>query len=344
MKFLPNRVLRLYCGGSGIDHLCGISPAIDCQYPENWIASCIEGNGRLYHSPGHGISKVIIDGEEKPFPEILDKYSDEILGPNHLKKHGKELGVLIKLLDSTEQLPIQVHPTRKDAKRLFNSPYGKTEAWVVLATREVNGQKPYLLVGFNEKMNKDVFTKESLAGKYENGLSMFHRLEVCAGDVILIRGGLPHAIGPGVTMVEVMEPSDWVIVPEIDCCGVQLTETQRFSGLAPDEAMTLFDFRPEDRSTLMKRCMPVKKIVKTNAGGVLYNLLSLQDCEYFTIQELSLQGEWLLKTACRVGVVVEGNAQLGDLDLNTGDSFLVPHKSSHQILCGMAKIIFIEPG
>ena len=59
---------------------------------------------------------------------------------------------------------------------------------------------------------------------------MLNRIAVRPGDVIVIRGGLPHAIGPGVTMVEVMEPSDLVIVPEIDCCGVRLTEKQRFAG------------------------------------------------------------------------------------------------------------------
>ena len=58
LPFAPNRVLRLYLGGSGIDRLCGVEPAEDSRYPENWIASCIEGNGRAYHSPGHGISKI----------------------------------------------------------------------------------------------------------------------------------------------------------------------------------------------------------------------------------------------------------------------------------------------
>ena len=62
LPFAPNRVLRLYLGGSGIDRLCGIEPAEDSRYPENWIASCIEGNGRAYHSKGHGINKTLFEG------------------------------------------------------------------------------------------------------------------------------------------------------------------------------------------------------------------------------------------------------------------------------------------
>ena len=50
--FTPNRVLRLYRGGSGIDKLCGNVPAEDTRFPENWIASVIEGNGRACHSTG----------------------------------------------------------------------------------------------------------------------------------------------------------------------------------------------------------------------------------------------------------------------------------------------------
>ena len=69
LPFAPNRVLRLYLGGSGIDRLCGIEPAEDSRYPENWIASCIEGNGRAYHSPGHGISKIRLGDSLVSFPE-----------------------------------------------------------------------------------------------------------------------------------------------------------------------------------------------------------------------------------------------------------------------------------
>ena len=85
-KFLPNRVLRLYTGGSGIDRLCGNPEPADTRFPENWIASCIEGNGRAYHSPGHGIGKIEYDGAVHSFPEFLHVHAEEILGPAHLDR------------------------------------------------------------------------------------------------------------------------------------------------------------------------------------------------------------------------------------------------------------------
>ena len=62
LPFPSNQVLRLYLGGSGIDRLCSAVPEINNRFPENWIASCIEGNGRAYHSKGHGINKTLFEG------------------------------------------------------------------------------------------------------------------------------------------------------------------------------------------------------------------------------------------------------------------------------------------
>ena len=42
------------------------------------------------------------------------------------------LPILVKLLDSDERLVIQAHPTVPCARRLFNSPVGKTECWYFL--------------------------------------------------------------------------------------------------------------------------------------------------------------------------------------------------------------------
>ena len=86
LPFAPNRVLRLYLGGSGIDRLCGVEPAEDSRYPENWIASCIEGNGRAYHSPGHGISKIRLGDALVSFPEYLSEHAAELLGEKHVRR------------------------------------------------------------------------------------------------------------------------------------------------------------------------------------------------------------------------------------------------------------------
>ena len=49
------------------------------------------------------------------------------------------------------------------------------------------------------------------------------RLRSAPGDVWIVPGGLPHAIGAGVLMVEVMEPSDWVVRCEFEREGERCT-------------------------------------------------------------------------------------------------------------------------
>ena len=143
-----------------------------------------------------------------------------------------------KLLDSAIRLPIQAHPDRTASQRLFHSPYGKTEAWIVLGGRRINGEEPYLLMGFNDRFDFEVFRREALSGVMDQTLGMMHRYPITPGEVILIPGGFPHAIGSGVLVQEIMEPTDWVIQPEARCGEQPLTMQDRFGGLDPEEALS----------------------------------------------------------------------------------------------------------
>ena len=345
LPFAPNRVLRLYRGGSGIDRLCGKAPGEDTRFPENWIASCIEGNGRVYHSPGHGISRILADGSWHSFPEYLAEHAAELLGEQHLQKFGITPGVLVKLLDAAEELPLQAHPSREDARRLLDSDCGKTEAWIVLATRTVNGEKPYLLAGFNEHLDREVFLRETLAGKLERSRAMLHKIHVAPGDVIVIRGGLPHAIGPGVTMVEVMEPSDWVLIPEIACCSVNLNEKQRFMGIDPVRAVEIFDFTPCTEEELRARCSPRPRVLEQNASGTLRWLISSEDCELFSVQELTVDGVWDFDNpdSFAIGVVAEGSLAFDGITVAAGGNFFLPFAVKHLRIEGRGRLLLIRP-
>jgi len=345
LKFLPNRVLRLYRGGSGLDRLGGRTDAEDTRFPEDWIASCIEGNGRAYHSPGHGMSKVCLDGKEWVFADLLKANPAELLGEKHVAKYGAVPAVLVKLLDSAEQLPLQVHPTQKQAKKYLNSDYGKTEAWIVLAARKVNGEEPYLLAGFNHRLDKEVFERECRGGKLDRAKSMLHKHHVKPGDVILIRGGLPHAVGPGVTMVEIMEPSDWVVVPEINCCGVMLSESQRFMGIAPETALAMFDCTPVSIAEARKRYFLPREIVEKNGGGCLQRLISPRDCELFSAGELTVDGNYLLdnSSSFAIGVVTAGKLDFDGETVTAGTGLFLPFITKELNISGRGKVILIRP-
>lgn len=347
-RFLPNRVKRLYYGGSGIDRLRGASSPEDTLYPEDWIASCVIANSKNVPA-GHGLSTVDVgDMSTLLFTDMLRNYGDAVLGPAHRAAFGDNPGFLSKLLDSAVRLPVQVHPDKAAAKRLFNSPYGKTEAWIIFATREI-GERPYIYLGFNETLDEKVFRDESEAGVYERGLSMLHKFEVKPGDVYVVHGRLPHAIGPGVTMVEVMEPTDITINPERVCCGVELPTERRFARQTPENAIDLFDFTPRSIDDVRKMCCPEPEFMQTQGNGSLVRIIPRKGFNFFEAQRLSFSNRWEMDPVpeFRVGIVIKGSLSVrhaeGSLDLHSGDSFFIPYACEKCTLNGAADVIFLLP-
>jgi len=345
-KLAFNRVKRLYTGGSGIDRLRGLSSPADNKFPEDWIASCVRANSRDV-PPEHGLSSFVIDGAEASFPDFLKEHGEAVLGARHLAAFGPNPGFLSKLLDSSMRLPLQVHPDQPEARRLFNSPFGKTEAWIVFATREVAGERPYILLGFNETLDKERFEAESLSGEYPTGLGMLHKFYVKPGDVYVVLGRMPHAIGPGVTMVEVMEPTDITINPERECCGYELPLERRFAKLKPADAMAVFDYAPRSREETLRLCAPTPVVLESRRNGALRQRIPRAAYKFFEAQELSFDGEWgmdLASAKCfKVGIVVDGHAKADGLDLQPGDSFFIPFSCEKLTLKGKADIVLLLP-
>lgn len=108
--------------------------------------------------------------------------------------------VLIKLIDSGDNLSVQVHPSDDYALKNENS-YGKTEMWYVLAREEGAG----LYVGLKEDSSKDEIEKSLKDGTILNKLNFF---PVEKGECYFIKSGTIHAIGKGVTLIEIQQNSN----------------------------------------------------------------------------------------------------------------------------------------
>ena len=113
---------------------------------------------------------------------------------------GGDPELLIKYLFTSEKLSIQVHP--KDAEaRLKGYPRGKDEAWVILAA------EPHATIGLGlrEATTREHLRAAALDGSIEQ---LVDWRMVKAGDVIYSPAGTVHAIGPGLTLVEVQQNVD----------------------------------------------------------------------------------------------------------------------------------------
>jgi mannose-6-phosphate isomerase len=103
--------------------------------------------------------------------------------------------LLVKLIDPATTLSVQVHPPESH-ELLAPDESGKTEAWIVLEAEP--GASIYL--GFLEGV-----TRTTVERHLTEGLSLeplLHRVAAQAGDVFVIRPGVVHALGAGVTVVE----------------------------------------------------------------------------------------------------------------------------------------------
>jgi mannose-6-phosphate isomerase len=112
--------------------------------------------------------------------------------------------LLLKFLDAVQVLSVQVHPDDAVAAR-HGLPRGKTEAWYVLeadpGAHVFLGAAPGVRAADLPDVVRADMPDDAMSG-------LLRRVDVAPGDALLVRAGIVHAIGPGVTLFEVQQSSD----------------------------------------------------------------------------------------------------------------------------------------
>jgi mannose-6-phosphate isomerase len=132
----PNVIQHFYRGGRRIAELRGFRQPTP-RSPEEWLAATTHRAGE----PGVGLSRTE-NGDL-----LRDLIAADPVGwlGSDARTTGDN-GILVKLLDPAQRLPVHVHPDRSFALSHLNCPYGKTEAWFVLAT---SGDRPSVWLGWS---------------------------------------------------------------------------------------------------------------------------------------------------------------------------------------------------
>jgi mannose-6-phosphate isomerase len=312
--FERNRVFRVYEGGKLFHDFFG-DEAVDGNLPEEWIASKVKALNREMRHPDEGLSKIL--GEDETFASLLTNHPEEMTG-------GKGFDILVKILDSAVRLPAQTHPDPAFSRKHFASNHGKTECWVILATRP--GAK--LFFGFKEGVTeadlRAAVEKSEHPGDAFSGL--LQEVEAKAGDVWLIPARVAHAIGAGCLILEVQEPTDFTIQPERWCDRYRLSDQEMYLGLDKDVALSCFDLGRAG-SAVLDAGRKIPRSEGENNGSKKEVLISFKDTPCFAVNRYTVNTSCALRNLA-VYVVTKGEGELvttaGRKALKKGMYFFIP--------------------
>jgi len=333
-----NRVPVYYAGGDGINRFRGDARG---RGPEDWIASVAFLPAALLPpgaDPTSGVSH-LEDGTS-----LRTAIQDDPvgwLGAGLRSMFGGSPALLTKLLDAGERLPVHCHPDRRFAREHLDAIFGKTEGWIVMDSRP--GAEIWL--GFREEISEAQLRRWIDAQDSAAMLDTMNRFAVRQGEVFYVPAGTPHAIGPGVMITELQEPTSFSILAEFAQFG--LDARQATLGLGWDVALRAFD-RQMYRGERMDRLRPRPSVVTSSGEGEVTRLFLPEADAFFRAYRAHATGDLPLgfHGFC-VAIVEHGAGHLrfngGTVEIAGGQTWVIPHAAGSLSVRGRADIIFCLP-
>jgi mannose-6-phosphate isomerase len=295
----PNLLHRFYRGGARIAAFRGI-PLDDDYAPEDWVGSVTtawgEGEVGLSRLEGGRLVRDAIAADREAF-----------LGPG---LDGP--GILVKLLDAGERLPVHLHPDDGFARRELGLERGKTEAWLVLETGEVR-------VGWQEDVEREQLERWVEEQDVQAMLDALNVVHVGPGDAVFVPAGVAHAIGAGIFMVEVQQPSDLSILLEWEGFALDGRRDGHL-GLGLKRALGAAELSARDAEPLVVRARDAGPMLPPEARAFF--------------QAERMRGGDELEPAFSIVVVTGGAGAVGGVDVRRGETLLVPYAAGSVQLDG----------
>ena len=298
LRFEPIYQYRLW-GGRRLANLLSAPLPEEGWIGEAWILS-----------DRHDHPSLVADGPLKgtTIAQLLEQSPKQLMG--RLAGRFPRFPLLLKFLDVSKTLSVQVHPS--DAKIDFIPPgeTGKTEAWVVLeAERESR-----IYAGL-----KPGNTAETLRGAITNGTleDQLTSFTPKTGDAILVRAGIVHSLSD-VVVFEVQENSD-VTFRLYDWDHVD-PQTGKRRPLQVDQALASIDFT---QGAIGPVAPVIEKLTAPNRERLFL-------CEHFGVWRIGGEAPFTVGAADtpRVLVCLDGGGRLehggASYGFDRGDVLLLP--------------------
>ena len=158
----------------------------------------------------------------------------------------------------------------------------------------------------------------------------FEKIPIQVGDTFYIPGGIPHAIGAGVLMIEIMEPTDYCVRFDYQKPDYVIPEEGRFMnrGLDFAMAMTCFDRLPVEDVLSRYRIAPVvEQVLGPNSFREL--LIGGNQTKVLEVKKTTVRGSALLEDrAFSVSIIIKGDCEIetagGCCRFRQFDRFFIP--------------------
>lgn len=171
---------------------------------ESVLGKSLPGRGPIGEIWGVWDGLSIVNGSYrgKTLAEVV-RQRPSILGGDPPDRSGRDavFPLLIKFLDASENLSIQVHPDDDYAQAIARVPFGKCEMWYILSA------EPGAVIYHGPRR---AITRAELSAALGDGsiLDLLERVEVHSGEVILNPPGTIHALGAGIVLYELQQSCD----------------------------------------------------------------------------------------------------------------------------------------
>jgi mannose-6-phosphate isomerase len=298
LRFEPIYQYRLW-GGRHLQHTLSAPLTRDGPIGEAWVLSDRENHASV-------VANGLLKG--RTLGHLLEQSPEHLLG--NLAGHYTRFPLLLKFLDVSQGLSVQVHPSDAHKELIPPGDTGKTEAWVVLE----KGPDARIYAGLEPGTTADVLRQAISNGTVADRLASF---SPHVGDGVFIRAGTVHSLRD-VVVFEVQENSD-VTFRLYDWDHID-PKTGRGRPLQVEQAMACINFG----QGIIGPVTPHFDETKPLPWEQLIN------CDHFGVRRASDEFPFVVgaEETCRVMVGIEGRGCLEhagtDYPFGEGDVLLLP--------------------
>jgi mannose-6-phosphate isomerase len=186
-KFKPIFKERIWGGRNLRTHFDKDIPD-DKNIGESWeLADLPEDKSEIINGPLAG----------KTVDKVIEEFGEQITGK---KDYKPPFPLLIKILDAQDILSVQVHPDAETCRRIGQGD-PKTECWYIIHAEP----DAVIYKGLIPGTTKEQFARAIRDGDCDK---LLQKVPVKAGQCHFLPAGTAHAIGPGLLIAEIQQPSD----------------------------------------------------------------------------------------------------------------------------------------